>query len=164
MKNAEYWIKKLGLERHPEGGWYSRVYESALHAKKEHLPPEFKGDRHFATSIYFLLEAGDFSALHRIKSDEIWHFYAGSDMTIHMIDSTGTYSEKTIGAICEDFQFAVPAGYWFGATVDEPHSFSLVGCTVSPGFHFDDFELAKRGELTKQYPYLKGIIAKLTRE
>jgi predicted cupin superfamily sugar epimerase len=166
MKKAEYYIKTLGLEKHPEGGWFKEVYRSDELIQKEHLPERFSGSRHHSTSIYFMLTSDTFSAFHRIKSDELWHFYKGSPVTIYMIDDAGKYSEILLGDDPdggESFQCVIPAGVWFGAKVNLPDSFSLVGCTVAPGFHFDDFELGEREELMKLFPQHKGIIARLTR-
>lgn len=167
MNKAEYWIEKLGLEKHPEGGWFKEVYRSKEKIKTEHLPERFGGERHHSTSIYFLLTGDTFSAFHRIKSDELWHFYDGVPVTIHMINESGEYSQVTLGRDIEKgeaLQYAVPHSVWFGAEVNDKDSYSLVGCTVAPGFHFDDFELAKRDELAGKYPEHKGIIARLTRE
>jgi predicted cupin superfamily sugar epimerase len=166
MKNAEYWIEKLGLRKHPEGGWFKEIYRSGEFIKKEHLPERFTSERHHSTSIYFLITIEEFSAFHRIKSDELWHFYEGSAITIHMIDETGKYSKVTLGKEIEKgevFQYAIPQGVWFAATVDAENSFGLVGCTVAPGFHFEDFELGKREELVNMFPENKEVIQKLTR-
>lgn len=165
--NAGDYIKKLGLQKHPEGGWFKEVYRSDELIQKEHLPGRFSGSRHHSTSIYFMLTSGTFSAFHRIKSDELWHFYKGSPVTIYMIDNDGKYSEILLGDDLESgetFQCVIPAGAWFGAKVIEPDSFCLVGCTVAPGFHFDDFELGEREELMKLFPQLGEIINKLTRD
>ncbi len=166
MKNAEFWIKKLGLQKHPEGGWFKEAYRSGEFIRKEHLPERFKGERHHSTSIYFLITTAEFSAFHRIKSDELWHFYDGSAITIHMIDDAGKYSNVTLGKNIdkgEVLQYAIPQGVWFAAEIEEKDSYSLVGCTVAPGFHFDDFELAKREELVKLFPKHKKVIERLTR-
>ena len=166
MKKAEYYINKLGLEKHPEGGWFKEVYRSAEEIVKEYLPERFSGSRHHSTSIYFLLTSDTFSAFHRIKSDELWHFYEGSSVTIYMIDDAGNFSEVSLGRDIENgelLQYAVPHGVWFGAKVNSADSFCLVGCTVAPGFHFDDFELGEMAELLKMYPQHKEIIEKLTR-
>jgi predicted cupin superfamily sugar epimerase len=167
MKNAEYWIKKLGLEKHPEGGWFKEVYRSEETTAAEHLPERFKGERHHSTSIYFMLTSFTFSAFHRIKSDELWHFYDGSAVTIHIIDEGGKHSHVILGREIdkgEVLQYAIPHGVWFGAEVIDEDSFSLVGCTVAPGFHFDDFELARRNELAGKHPEHIKIIERLTRE
>lgn len=165
--SANYYIEKLGLQKHPEGGWFKEVYRSSEKLKQEHLPERFGSDRHHSTSIYFLLTSDTFSAFHRIRSDELWHFYAGETVTIYMIDDKGGYSEIKLGGKIENgevFKCVIPHGVWFGAKVNEADSFTLVGCTVAPGFHFDDFELAKRDEMLREYPEYKGIIEKLTRD
>lgn len=164
--NADDYIKKLRLEKHPEGGWFKEVYRSDEEISGEHLPGRYSGSRHHSTSIYFLLTSDTFSALHRIKSDELWHFYEGSPVTIYMIDDGGNYSEFTLGRDIESgelLQCVIPHGVWFGAKVYSADSFCLVGCTVAPGFHFDDFELGEREELMKLFPQHKKIIEKLTR-
>lgn len=166
MKDSGYYIRKLGLQKHPEGGWFKEVYRSTETIKQEHLPVGFTGERHHSTSIYFMLTSDTFSAFHRIKSDELWHFYDGSPVTIYMIDDKGMYSEIKLGRDIdagEVFQCVIPKGVWFGAKVIEPDSFCLVGCTVAPGFHFNDFELGKRNEIAKKFPMHKGIIERLTR-
>ncbi len=166
MKKAEYFISKLGLEKHPEGGWFKEVYRSSETIKKEHLPAGFTGERHHSTSIYFMLTSDTFSAFHRIKSDELWHFYAGSTVTIYMIENDGVYSEIKLGNNMDNgevFQCVIPKGVWFGAKVNSADSFCLVGCTVAPGFHFDDFELGEREVLLKMFPHHKGVIERLTR-
>jgi len=163
MNKAKYYIDKLGLIKHPEGGWYKEVYKSDEIIKKEHLPERFGGERRHSTSIYFLLKCGECSAFHRIKSDELWHFYDGDAVTIHMIDSGGKYSSAKLGRDLDSgevLQFTVPHSTWFAAEVEKPGSFALAGCTVSPGFHFDDFEIGEREELIKNYPQHKTIINK----
>lgn len=162
---AEYYIKKLGLQKHPEGGWFKEVYRSDEEIAGGHLPERYSGSRHHSTSIYFLLTSDTFSAFHRIKSDELWHFYVGSPVTIYMIDDKGMYSEIKLGRDIdagEVFQCVIPKSVWFGAKVNSADSFCLVGCTVAPGFHFDDFELAERDELLKLFPQYKEIIERLT--
>ena len=112
--------------------------------------------RNFSTAIYFLLEAGKFSALHRIKSDEVWHFYAGDPLEIHIL------GRQPILLGAENPQAVVRAGEWFGAKLASDAGYALVGCTVSPGFDFADFEMAKRGELLSQYPQQADMIRRLT--
>jgi len=165
MHIPQYWIEKLGLEKHPEGGYFKEVYRSEEIIPKQSLHKRYLGDRNHSTSIYFLLTSNEFSAFHRIKSDETWHFYSGSPVTVHMIDESGKYSNVKLGSNPENgevFQFAIPHGVWFAASVNEPDSFTLVGCTVAPGFHFDDFELGKREELIKLFPQYEGVIRKFT--
>jgi len=163
--SAEELIKCLNLTRHPEGGWYRETYRSEETIKADALPGRFSGDRSVCTAIYYLLMAGDISALHRIKSDEIWHFYAGMPLTIHVITTEGKHCSLQLGsniADGESFQCIVPAGCWFGAETDDD-GYSLVGCTVAPGFDFTDFEMGSRETLMQQYPELASIIRRMTR-
>jgi predicted cupin superfamily sugar epimerase len=166
MTTANQWIESLKLTRHPEGGYYRENYRSPEAVAKESLPARFGGDRAFSTAIYFLLQGEDFSALHRIKQDEVWHFYDGSSVTIHVLDRQGNYSTLKLGrdlSAGEVPQAVVPAGCLFGATVHDPRSFCLAGCTVAPGFDFADFELPGREELCKLYPQHQQLIERLTR-
>lgn len=165
-KAAPYWIEKLNLSAHPEGGYYCETYRSQLSIAKEALPPEFLGARLVSTAIYFLLEGENFSAFHRLRSDELWHFHTGSTITIHVIDPDGGYSEIQLGdkpEAGEVFQAVVKAGCWFASRVRDGRSFALAGCTVAPGFDFADFELGKRSELVKLYPQHRELIGQLTR-
>jgi uncharacterized protein len=159
-------ITGLNLARHPEGGWYRESYRAAAVIPGALLPERFAGDRPFSTAIYFLLERGDISALHRIKSDELWHFYAGAALTVHVITPQGGNYALKLGtdlAAGESFQGMIPAGCWFGAEVSEG-AFSLVGCTVAPGFDFADFEMGRREQLLCQFPDHGGIIRLLTKD
>lgn len=165
--DARYWIDRLQLIPHPEGGYYRQTYRAELTLEKAALPPEFGGSRSVATAIYFLLKGTDFSAFHRLRSDEMWHFYAGGPLVEHVIDEDGQHSEILLGSDAESgqvFQAVVKAGCWFGSRVRDPGAFALVGCTASPGFDFADFELAKRDELVRLYPQHRQLIEGLTRE
>lgn len=167
MKDAEYWIRKLELEPHPEGGYFRQTYRANLVLAKESLPFEFTGARAASTAIYFLLEGENFSAFHRLLSDELWHFYVGGALVVHVIDEHGRYSEVLLGNDPdrgETLQAAVKGGCWFASEVRDRKSFALVGCTVAPGFDFADFEMAKREELVKDYPQHRRLIDRLTRE
>jgi uncharacterized protein len=167
VKNAAYWIEKLGLEAHPEGGYYRQTYKSDLVLAREKLPAEFTGARAVSTAIYFLLEGEEFSAFHRLRSDEVWHFYVGATLVVHVIDEGGRYSESLLGShpdAGEMLQAVVKAGCWFGSRVRDGKSFALVGCTVAPGFEFEDFEMGKREELVRSYPQHRKVIERLTRE
>jgi uncharacterized protein len=164
--DARFWIEQLGLTPHPEGGFYRETYRSNIDIAKESLPLGFSGVRPVSTAIYFLLAGQDFSALHRLRSDEMWHFYAGSALQVHVIDPEGLHSEYQVGSdplSGEVLQAVVPGGCWFGSRLKVQDSYALVGCTVAPGFEFDDFELAKRSELTAQYPQHEKLIRELTR-
>jgi len=166
MTGAQSWIDRLQLRRHPEGGWFRETYRSNEMMSRAALPPRFGGDRAFSTAIHFLLDADDFSALHRIKQDEVFHFYDGSALSLHVIDPHGSYSMVKVGRDLSAGQLpqaVVKAGCLFGATVGDPRSYSLVGCTVAPGFDFADFELPNREELCRQFPQHRQVIERLTR-
>jgi hypothetical protein len=163
---AAYWIEKLQLTHHIEGGSYRRTYTASFNLAKHNMPSAFHGDRPVATAIYFLLEAEQFSAMHRIASDELWHFYYGDPLSIYEIDSSGNLTEHLLGNNPENnesLQCLVKAGSWFGSNVKKGGNYALVGCTVSPGFDFEDFELGERKDLMDQFPHHAGIIQMLTR-
>jgi predicted cupin superfamily sugar epimerase len=162
--DAAYWIDHLHLNRHPEGGWFSETYRAAETIPADALPARFEGPRSFATAIHFLLEQGDFSTLHRLKSDEIWHFCDGGPLTVHVITPEGERYEILLGPNAEQgerFQAVVPAGCWFGAEASA--DFSLVGCTLAPGFDFSDFEMGDRAGLTVLFPKHSALIARMTK-
>lgn len=166
-KDGRYWIGKLGLERHPEGGYFRQTYRADIEIAQQALPARFPGARRACTAIYFLLEAGDFSALHRLRSDEVWHFYAGSPLMVHVIEPAGEYSRIWVGSDAdkgEAFQCVVRAGCWFGSEVLDGGSYALVGCTVAPGFDFEDFEMGTRLELIRAYPEHRALIQRFTRK
>jgi predicted cupin superfamily sugar epimerase len=166
MISARAWIDHLQLKPHPEGGYFRESYRSPETIARAHLPARFGGDRAFATAIYYLLQAGDFSAFHRIKADEGWHFYDGVPLTVHVLGAGGTHSALKLG---RDFargelpQAVVRAGDLFAAELEGPAGYALVGCTVAPGFDFADFELPPRHELLARYPQHKELIRRLTR-
>jgi len=159
-------VDKLALTPHPEGGFFKETYRSLGEIDASSLPESYGGKRNYSTCIYFLLTSANFSAFHRIKQDEIWHFYDGAPIKIHMISPTGAYSYQLVGRNItqgELPQFVVPGGYWFASEVVTPDSYALAGCTVSPGFSFEDFELKPAAELTDLFPEHKTIITRLTR-
>lgn len=161
----ELWIQKLRLEKHPEGGWYREVYRSPSLIPAAGLSGKFDGPRTFCTSIYYLLSGDQFSAFHRIRQDELWHFYAGNRLAVHVIDQDGNYSEKLLGRepeLGESFQQVVAAGDFFGATLPAG-GYALVGCTVAPGFEFADFEMPSRAVLLEKFPQHRDLIIRLTR-
>jgi uncharacterized protein len=165
-QDAQYWIDHLQLIPHPEGGYYRATYKSDLTLAKGALPATFHGDRSASTAIYFLIDGSNFSAFHRIASDEVWHFYTGSTLIVHVIDPEGNYSELYLGDRSEAgevFQAVVKAGCWFASRLKDEASFALVGCTVAPGFDFADFELAERSQLIRAYPAHQQFIENLTR-
>jgi len=164
--NAAYWIEKLQLVSHIEGGAYREVYRSTLTISRSCLPVLFQGDRNVSTGIYFLLEQGQFSAFHRIASDECWHFYFGDPLLIYEITHAGKLVTHRLGSNVENgesFQTMVMAGSWFASVPAEGSEYALVGCTVSPGFDFAEFELANVDSLSRQFPDHAALIRKLTR-
>jgi predicted cupin superfamily sugar epimerase len=161
VKNADYWINHLNLLPHPEGGFYKEIFSSIESIDQNRLHKRFSGSRKFYTSIYFLLRNDEVSHFHRIKSDEIWTFHTGSALDIHIIDENGTYSIKKLGLNPEKSEMPqqiVKAGTWFAASLIQPDGYALVGCFVSPGFDFADFELGERNELIKLYPKYEQVI------
>jgi predicted cupin superfamily sugar epimerase len=166
LKPANYWINHFDLQPHPEGGYFKEMYRSDGVIPKDVLPATFKGNRTYATSIYYLLEQGHFSAFHRIASDEIWHFYYGDPLVVHVIHPDGHRQNILLGTDADKgqvFLSVVPAGCWFGSRPAEGSAYSLVGCTVAPGFDFTDFEMAEREKLIKEFPQHKDLIFDLTR-
>jgi uncharacterized protein len=151
---------------HPEGGYYKETYKSEEWIPHIGLPNRFGGNRYFGTAIYFLLDQGNFSAFHRIKSDETWHFYAGQTLEIFVLHDNGELQIIQLGNQIqqrETFQATVPAGAWFASRPAANTAFSLVGCTVAPGFDFEDFELAKAEELVELFPQHTRLIRELCR-
>lgn len=159
-KNADYYIQKLNLNTHVEGSAYIETYRSALKIAHKYLPPAFKGKRHVSTAIYFLLKTGQLAAMHKIASDELWHFYAGASLHIYELNAQGELLTHVLGNDLEagqSFQVLIPAGSWFGSRCETPNAFSLAGCTVAPGFDFEDFELADKDTFISQFPAHKNL-------
>jgi predicted cupin superfamily sugar epimerase len=150
------WIDALGLVPHPEGGYFRETYRAAASV----------GERSVSTAIYFLVTRGSFSALHRIRSDELWHFHAGDALEVVTIDPRGMRRDLHLGLAIERGerpQHVVPAGVWFGARPRDDAAYALVSCTVAPGFDFADFELADRAALLAAHPDHAQLIRELTR-
>lgn len=165
MQTADYWIEILEMQRHPEGGYFKETYKCVEDIEGNALPDRFEGNRSMSTAIYFLLRKEDFSAFHKIKSDEIWHFYEGQGLEIFYFDLDGELKTILLGRNPEKgevFQAVVPANCWFGSRVASGSDYALVGCTVAPGFDFQDFEMAERQELIADYPQFGEIISQLT--
>lgn len=163
MQTADQLAQQLQLLPHPEGGYYKEVYRSEGTIQ---LPEPFNGVRNHCTSIYFMLTGTNFSAFHRIKSDELWHFYEGAVCEVYVIHLNGELEVIRLGrdiANGEVYQGVVPAGAWFASCCTAADGYSLLGCTVSPGFDFVDFEMAERDALLQAYPQHKTVIEKLTR-
>jgi predicted cupin superfamily sugar epimerase len=165
-EKAKEYIDKLQLKTHPEGGYYKEVYRSDELILSEHLPNRYKSSRSFSTSIYFMLEGKQFSSFHRLQSDEIWHFYDGTSLIVYILDEIGILEKIILGNDTkkgESFQVVVKKYTWFAAELVDKSSYALVGCTVSPGFDFSDFELGERYKLIEKFPQHHEEILKLTR-
>jgi predicted cupin superfamily sugar epimerase len=158
---AEAWIARLGLVRHPEGGWYRETYRATETLAAAALPPRFGAPRAISTAIYYLLRAGERSALHRIKSDEVWHHYAGDPVTLWLFGPAAEARTLVLGGEGEP-QAIVPAGAWYGARLGDGGAWALMGGTVAPGFDFADFELAERAALLARWPGHHAAIEALT--
>lgn len=158
---AAFLIARLGLQPHPEGGHYRETWraDERLHR------PALGVERAAGTAIYYMLSGDAFSAWHRIRSDEIWHFYAGGTLLVHVLDEAGGLTTHRLGnALADDaaaFQAVVPANCWFAAERVSAARYTLVGCTVAPGFDFADFELADAARLAAEFPAHAELIAKL---
>jgi predicted cupin superfamily sugar epimerase len=160
---AGFWIAHLGLLAHPEGGYYRETYRSTLQLSGDGLPPAYAGPRAASTAIYFLVTAGHPSCFHRLQTDEIWHFYAGDTLEICCLSADGVLEVKRLGmdvASGDCLQQAIPAGTWFGARV--AGEYALCGCTMAPGFDFQDFELGTRAAMVAQFPAHGALIQQLT--
>jgi len=165
MANAKYYINKLELHKHPEGGWFKEVYRSEEVIEHKALNKRFSGGRNISTSIYFLLEKDEFSAFHKINSDETWHFYDGGMIEIYSISQEGKLIIHKLGLDIENNelpQITIPAGQYFAAKSST--DFTLVGCTVAPGFDFEDFEMPSKQELKGLFPEHTQIIKELGRD
>lgn len=159
-KRISNYIETLQLEPHPEGGYFKETYRSELQYIQKDLPTK----RNISTGIYFLITKGNFSAFHRIKSDEMWHFYDGDPLLVHIIHPNGKYEVLKVGLNMQNNekpQGVVPAGAWFAS--ETLGDFSLVGCTVAPGFDFEDFKLGQASHLEAEFPEHTSIIRRLCR-
>ena len=151
MLTAQHFIDKHNLEQHPEGGFYKRTF---IH------------DNDLFSSILFLLVKDNFSAFHKIRSDEQWNWFYGDDIIIHEIDLQGNYHQTVLSNQEEkiNFQYIVKSNHWFASECAGPKGFAFCGCTVVPAFNFDNFELAKQSTLTDKFPQHSELINKLTRQ
>jgi uncharacterized protein len=163
LHDARFWIAHLDLQYHPEGGYFKESFRSG-HVLAD-LEPGYAGSRVASTAIYFLVTADRPSRFHRLQTDEIWHFYAGDTLEICCIHPDGRAEALHLGMQVQagdTLQALVPAGTWFGARVAAGGAYTLCGCTMAPGFEFDDFELADRAALQAAYPAHAALIAALT--
>lgn len=163
-QTADSIIKELDLTPHPEGGYYKEAYRSSGVIEPNSDETVYPAGRNFSTAIYYLLEGTDTSSFHRIRSDETWHFYCGSSATIHIIHPDALYEARYLGPDLsggQSYQHTIPGRSWFGVSVDDPKSFMLAGCTVAPGFDFNDFEMGDPYKLKQAFPEHSSIIEKL---
>jgi predicted cupin superfamily sugar epimerase len=152
-------VTTLGLEPHPEGGFFRETFRAPL------IVAAPQGARAASTAIYFLLPAGSFSALHRVRSDEVWHHYDGDPVEIYTLHDDGSHQLARLGRDLsrgERPQVVVPAGVW-QAAVPVGSTFALCGCTVAPGFDFADFEMPVRADLIATFPEVRELVEQLTR-
>lgn len=159
--DSKVWIERLKLEPHPEGGFFRETYRAQGKVTRE----QESEVRSASTAIYFLLCDGAHSAWHRIRSDEVWHFYAGDPVDVHVLDANGALVTHRLGNALHHpdtvFQAVVEAGDWFAAECREASGAALVGCTVAPGFEFSEFEMATPGMLEARYSQHRELIARL---
>jgi len=165
---AEDVIRALALVPHSgEGGFFRETYRSGLQVPRAALPEGYEGDRHASTAIYYLLTPDTFSAMHRVRGDEVFHFYAGDPVEMLQLWPDGHAALVVIGAdIARGMspQVVVPGGVWQGARLVDGGHFALLGTTMSPGFALADFELADRAELVRSFPEWASMVSALTME
>lgn len=157
-REAARLVKKLGLEDHPEGGYFRQTYRSDTTVNVE----GYDGPRNISTAIYYMLADGQFSAFHRLRSDELWHYYAGGAVVLYAIGNGGILSKIKIGRGAAP-QTVIRAGTWIAAALASKRSYCLIGCTMSPGFDYRDWELGKREELVSTYPQHRALIERYTK-
>lgn len=163
-------ISRLRMEKIPgEGAWFTVTYNSTDRLPAGGLPARYGASRLAGTAIYALITREDFSAMHRLKTDEVWHFYSGDPIELLLLHPDGRDELVLLGddlAAGQRPQFTVPAGVWMGARPQTatPAAYSLFGCTMAPGFDYADYEPGYRMELQKTFPARSALIAELTRE
>jgi predicted cupin superfamily sugar epimerase len=164
--NAQQIIDRLGMEPHPEeGGYFVETYRCEESIPRKALPDRYHGKRPFGTAIFYLLTPETFSQLHRLESDEIFHFYLGDPVTMLQLRPDGSSEVLTLGQDIlneEQLQVVVPRGTWQGSFLNEGGEYALLGCTVAPGFDYADYEAGSRGDLLKEYPEQEVLIVRLT--
>jgi predicted cupin superfamily sugar epimerase len=159
-------IKSLKLEKHPkEGGWFRETYRSDEKFDGNSLPSRYQGDRAYSTLIYYLISADRFSGFHRVESDEIFHFYLGDSACLCTIAPDGSARETILGSNIgagQSIQSLVPHGFWQAVYLPPGGKWALLGCTVSPGFEYVDFEDGNRQSLIEEFPQHADLITRLT--
>lgn len=166
--SIEQLITALDLKPHPEGGFYRETYRAGEDIDARALPERYrKTKRSVSTAIYYLLTPDTFSCMHRVASDEVFHFYLGDTVEMLQLHPSGAERVIELGpnfAGGQHLQTVVQAGVWQGARVKWGGAFALLGATVAPGFDFVDYEEGLCAELTKKYPTQEKLIAELTRK
>jgi hypothetical protein len=157
---AEHWIRELRLAPHPEGGWFRETFRSPEILPAAALPARFAGPRALATSILYLLAAGERSHFHRQRAAEVSCHHAGGVMRVHLLGPGGARTLEVGGG---SPQAVVPHGTWFAAEPEPGADHALVGCHVSPGFEYEDFELASRDALLHEHPAQRDLVLRFTR-
>ena len=166
MATAQQIIKLFGMKPLPdEGGYYVETYRAGEKITRTALPDRYSGDRNYSTAILYLLTPDTCSRLHRVKSDEVFHFYLGDPVTMLKLHPDRSSEIITLGPDIfnsQHTQVTIPHGCWQGCFLNDGGRFALIGCTVAPGFEFDDYESANREQLLTAYPDQKDLILKLT--
>jgi predicted cupin superfamily sugar epimerase len=166
MPTADDLIRRLNLQPHPEeGGYFRETYRADDVWPRSALPARYGGDRRASTAIYYLLTPTNFSALHRLESDEVFHFYLGSPVRMLQLWPDGTGRTVVLGPDVltgQEPQVVVPRGVWQGSVLEPGGDFALLGCTVAPGFEYADYRHGDRRELSARYPAFADMIARLT--
>lgn len=159
-------MRILGLEPHAgEGGYFRETYRSGGRIPASALSGDYGGDRSFGTAIYYLITPDSFSALHRVRGDEVFHFYLGDPVEMLRLYPDGSGEELILGpdiAAGQFVQCAVPGGVWQGMRLTAGGEFALLGTTMAPGFEFEDFELGDRSRLAREYPAFHDRIIRFT--
>jgi predicted cupin superfamily sugar epimerase len=160
-------IRILSLQPHIEGGYFRENYRSRQSVLGNALPESYSGERALGTAIYYLLIPGTFSALHQLKGDEVYHFYLGDPVEMLLLSPEGEIKEPVLGnqlAEGQHLQMLVPGLWWQGSKLRAGGRFALMGCTMAPGFDYQDFREGERQELAAAYPQAADGIALLTRK
>lgn len=156
-------IDVLGLSPHPERGYFVETYRAGQRVKSSARP----GERSASTAIYFLVAAAEpHTYLHRLASDEVFHLYEGGPLEVLRLFPDGSWDVPVLGMDLragQRPQLVIPAGTWFGTELAPHATHCLIGCTVAPGFEFEDFELAQGGELEARYPGASERIRRMRR-
>ena len=165
--HAADWISRLKMQPHPEGGYFCTGYSGAPVFEPNLPGQKYSGVRRLYSSIIYLLGKDDFSAFHRLETDEMWHHYEGGELIFYILSPDGSLTVQKLGKRPGEgavFQFLVPHHHWFAVVPAPGCEFALCGCTLSPGYDEADFEMACRDSLRSAYPEHAMLINSLTRQ